>query len=278
LKGMIDSLRTSGKSPELKSGALVAMDPRNGEVLALASYPDYNPSLFIPSVSEADWKKLSNEPSALFNRAISGAYPPGSTFKAIVTAAALEAGVIDPNDEFFCAPGVAANYYGMRCMSWEFGKSHGNVNLYEAIATSCNIYFYELGKRLTIDQLSGMAKKFGLGSKTGIELALIESAGKVLQSSDRKIMPGEKLSYTIGQMVTVTPLQLARLYGAIANRGALYEPRIIKGIVGPDGKILKSEEPVAEQMIQLKSSTWDALHKGMRMTVTEDEAVQRFPT
>ena len=276
LKNMINSLRSSGRSPQLKSGALVAMDPRNGEVLALASYPDYDPSSFIPSVSESDWKKLSSEPSALFNRAISGAYPPGSTFKAIVSAAALEAGVLDPNEKFLCLPSVAANYYGMRCMSWEFGQSHGYVDLYTAIATSCNIYFYELGKRLTVDQLSGMAKRFGLGSKSGIELALIESAGKVLQSSDRKIMPGEKLSYTIGQMVTVTPLQLARLYSAVANRGTLYEPTIIKGIVGPDGKEIEQEQPRPETLIQLKSSTWDAIHKGMRMTVTQGTGRRQF--
>jgi len=276
LGNMIDSLRKSGKSPDLRSGAIVAMDPRNGDVLALASYPDYDPGLFIPSVSASDWKKLSSEPSALFNRAISGAFPPGSTFKAIVAAAALEAGLLDPDEEFLCTQSVAEKYYGMRCMSWEFGYSHGHVNLYEAIATSCNIYFYELGKRLSVDQLSQMSERFGLGMRTGIELALIESAGKVLKSSDRKVMPGEKLSYTIGQMVTVTPLQLARMYSAIANRGTLYEPTIVKGVIGPDGSLTPASKDDVIERIELSDSTWDAIHKGMRMTVTEGTGARHF--
>lgn len=275
LKEGIAAVRSQGKYTQVKAGSLVAMDPRNGEVLALASYPGYDPSIFIPSISEKDWNKLNSNPSALFNRALSGAYPPGSTFKAIVTAAAIEAGVVNPNEKVLCNPSVADKYYGMRCMSWASGTSHGSINLYTAIATSCNIYFYELGRRLTVDQLATAARSFGLGSKTGIELSIVENAGKVQGSAEKKFMPGEKLSYTIGQMVTVTPLQLARMYSAIANGGTLYEPHIMKSVTDSNGG---SQTPnvVSPGKVELSASTWEVIRKGMRMTVTSGTAARAF--
>lgn len=275
LKQGIAAVRSQGKYTQVKAGSLVALDPRNGEVLALASYPGYDPSIFIPSISEKDWNKLNSNPSALFNRALSGAYPPGSTFKAAVAAAALEAGVVNPYEKVLCSPSVADKYYAMRCMSWASGTSHGSINLYTALATSCNIYFYELGKRLTVDQLATAARSFGLGSKTGIELSAVENAGKVQGSAERKFMPGEKLSYTIGQMVTVTPLQLARMYSAIANGGTLYEPHIMKSVTDSNGA---SQAPnmVSPGKVDLSASTWEVIRKGMRMTVTSGTAARAF--
>ncbi|HNV34214.1 MAG TPA: penicillin-binding protein 2 [Bacillota bacterium] len=276
LKDGIAAVRQAGKYAKVKSGSLVAMDPRNGEVLAMASYPGYDPSIFIPSITEKDWNKLNSSPSSIFNRAISGAYPPGSTFKAIVTAAALEAGVVNPNEKILCSPSVADKYYGMRCMSWASGTSHGYVDLYTAIATSCNIYFYEMGKRLTVDKLAEMSRAFGLGSKTGFELAVVENAGKVQSSADRKFMPGEKLSYTIGQMVTVTPLQMARVYSAIATRGVLSEPTLLREVVGPDGRRIGTVAKPEPERVELSASTWDVITKGMRMTVTKGTAARAF--
>ncbi len=276
LKEGIAAVRAQGKYTQVKSGSLVAMDPRNGDILAMASYPSYDPSVFIPSVSEKDWAKLNSTPSSLFNRAISGAYPPGSVFKAIVAAAAIEAGVLDPKEKILCNPSVAGQYYGMRCMSWASGTHHGSIDLHTALAVSCNIYFYEVGKRLTVDQLASMSRRFGLGSKSGIELAAVENAGIVQGSAEKKFMPGEKLSYTIGQMVTVTPLQVARMYCALANGGTLYEPRLLKETIGPDGERQPAGPDEEAPRIELKSATWNALKKGLGMTVTSGTAARAF--
>lgn len=276
LKEGIAAVRSQGKYTQVKSGSLVAMDPRSGDILAMASYPSYDPSVFIPSVSEKDWARLNSTPSSLFNRAISGAYPPGSIFKAVVAAAAIEAGVLDPKERILCNPSVAGQYYGMRCMSWASGTYHGSIDLHTALAVSCNIYFYEVGKRLTADQLANMARRFGLGSKSGVELASVENAGVVQGSSERKFMPGEKLSYTIGQMVTVTPLQVARMYCALANGGTLYEPRLLKETIGPDGERRANESHKAPSVIELKSATWNALRKGLGMTVSSGTAARAF--
>lgn len=228
---------------EGKAGAIVALDVHNGDVLAMASRPAFDPNMFARGITSEEWRALMKDPlHPLSNRAIQGQYPPGSTFKVIMAAAALEKGLISPSTRFHCSGGLPFGRRVFRC--WKRG-GHGSVDLRQAIAQSCDVYFYQLGQRLGINTIAEYARRFGMGAPLGI--ALDHEAGGIIPDSAWKQkrlgapwFPGETLSVVIGQgYVTATPLQMAVVAAAIANGGTVYRPHIVKRILGDDGDPIK---------------------------------------
>ena len=230
-----------------RPGALAAMDPRNGAVLALVSSPSFNPNLFNSGISFADWERLVNDRlHPMENRSISGQYPPASTYKPIVAAAALEEGLITPETTFYCNGAFQMGDRAFRC--WQ-EKGHGHVNLHRAIVESCDVYFYNLGKMLGVDKIAAYARAFGLGSPLGIDLTG-EKSGLIPTKQwklDRLREPwhmGETISLSIGQGFNlITPLQLVSVYATLANGGTLYRPRLAKQLESSDGLVVKVYGP-----------------------------------
>lgn len=222
-----------------KKGAIVALNPMNGEILAMASAPSFDPNIFIEGLDRSEWARLTTgRDFPLQNRAIQGQYPPGSVFKIVLALAGLEEGLIDPQETVFCGGSFRLGDQKFRC--WR-KQGHGRVDLHRAMVESCDVYFYTLGRRLGVDKIARYAKMCGLGQTSGFELGS-ERAG-LIPTSEWKLrrfgipwQPGETISTSIGQsFVLVTPIQVARLMGALFNGGVLYEPRVVKW-VGKDGK------------------------------------------
>jgi penicillin-binding protein 2 len=215
-----------------KRGAVVALDPRTGEVLAMVSTPAFDPNHFVGRIDAKEYASLVQNPyKPLYNRAVQAQLAPGSTFKPIIALAALETGVIDENFTVHCPGG--ANWYG-RWFDCHNKKGHGTVNLRTAIAQSCDVFFYAVGNKLGIDNIARYAELAGLGKKTGIDLPG-ESAGVVpsskwkIRTQREKWYAGETISVAVGQgAVTVTPLQLAHAIGGIANGGVWMRPHLVK--------------------------------------------------
>lgn len=279
-KKLYDSMSTYMEKTNTKTAAAVAIDPRNGGVLAMISLPGYDNNLFAKGISRDDYKKLIEDKNLpLFNRAVSGEYPPGSTLKPTVAVAALSEGTI--NSETTVNDSSGAIYIG----SWRFGdwKTHGVVDVKKAIAESCDVFFYALGggygniQGLGMDRMKKYENLFGFGEITGIDLPN-ESAGLIPDEQWKKDTIGEKWyigdSYhsAIGQgFITATPLQLANYTAAIANGGTLYSPQVVNKIKKSDGK----EETLKPEIIRKNFVSSDVLkivREGMRQTVTEGTA------
>jgi len=225
------------KSLEGRTGAVVVLDPSTGEVLAMANAPSFNPNLFARGISYMEWKRLINDPDRpLLNRAIQSIYPPGSTFKIISALAGLEEGVINRGTEFICNGFTEMGGRKFRCWKKE---GHGRIDLYRAITESCDVYFYEIGKRLGIDKLSKYAKMYGLGEPSGIELdgerrGIVPSTGWKLKNLHERWYGGETLNTVIGQgYLSATPLQMARLVAAVVNGGRLFKVHLLKNPPSP---------------------------------------------
>jgi penicillin-binding protein 2 len=230
------------------AGALVALDPRNGDILALLSYPPYDPNAFAAGIDPKVWKQLREDRwKPLQNRAVSGQYPPGSTYKAIVAAAALEAGVTHPGERVYCPGHYRLGRRVYRCWRRE---GHGSVDLRDALKMSCDVYFYTMGVRLGIDRLAQYAKSLGLGSSTGSPFAeeragLIPTTAWKERRFGEKWIEGETVSAAIGQgFDLVTPLQLAVAYAALANGGQVVRPRLALSLFDSEGGLV--EQPAAE--------------------------------
>jgi len=255
------------------SGAAVAMDPRDGSILAMVSLPSYDPNVFNSGIARDEWLKLLKNPlNPLSNKAISGQYPPGSTYKLIVAAAALEEGVVKPETTINCNGSFQLGNRVYHC--WN-KHGHGSVNLHRALVQSCDVYFYTVGKMLGVDTIAKYAKRFGLGDLTGIELAH-EKKG-IVPTRDWKQARmkepwqlGETISISIGQGFNLTtPLQLAQAYGALANGGTLWRPHLVKRIELSDGTVEK--EYLREKTGELAFSrrTMDAINRGLWAVVNE---------
>jgi penicillin-binding protein 2 len=230
-----------------RSGAVVVLDPRSGAVLALVSSPSFDPNLFNVGIASDDWEILANDPRhPMENRSISGQYPPGSTYKPVLAAAALEEGLITPETSFYCNGTFDMGNRVFRC--WQ-EKGHGHVSLHRAIVESCDVYFYNLGKLLGVDKIAAAARAFGLGVPLGIDLAreksgLIPTKQWKLTRLREPWQPGETISVSIGQGFNlVTPLQLANVYATLGNGGTLYRPRLIKQLESSDRHVVKVYEP-----------------------------------
>jgi len=245
-----------------KMGALVAMDVQTGDILALVSKPSYDPNAFAGGVSAATWKALTTDTwRPLQNRAISGQYPPGSTYKAIVAASALQERVITPGGLVYCPGYFTLGRRSYRCWKKE---GHGAMSLRDAIVQSCDVYFYTAGLKLGIDRLAFFARGFSLGRRTGIALAS-EQSGLVPTAAWKETRfgepwgAGETVSASIGQgFDLVTPLQLAVAYAAIANGGRVVRPRLVLSLQDSDGRLvpgpapeIRSTVPVSEKYLAL---------------------------
>lgn len=284
LEKNIKSIREMGGKNnfgDADAGAAVAIDVNTGEILVMASYPSYDPSIFLEDASNAEAQKaiaklFTDSSSPSLNRTIQGAYAPGSTFKPLVGIAGLEEGIITPNT--IINDSGKTNIGGMDffCLEYKNGLgAHGKLTLAEALATSCNIYFHELGYRTTIDKIEKWARYFGLGQKTGVELGN-ESSGTLATKKYKADVfkdawrPADTAQASIGQLYnTFTPLQLANYVSTIANGGKRYEPHIIKRIMSYDGEVVKEVKPVFEQ-VPIKPETIEAVKKGM-VAVTNSE-------
>jgi penicillin-binding protein 2 len=239
-------------------GAIVALDPRTGEVLALSSAPRFDPNMFAREITPEQWRDLqSPTKKKLSNRVTQGGYPPGSVFKIMMAAAALAEGVIGPNDKINC-PGFLR--FGSRNYRCHKKSGHGLVDMEHAMIQSCDVYFYTVGQRLGVDRIHDYARRFGLGSLTGLELS--EEVAGIIPSTEwkrryfrdpenQKWYPGETLSVAIGQgAVVTTPLQIARAVAALVNGGRLLKPYLVKGIAAPEGA-LNDDQFVPEEVGKL---------------------------
>ncbi len=255
------------------SGAAVAVEIDTGEVLAMASLPNYNPAEY-----SKNYTKLFNDSrNPLLNRALGGAYTPGSTFKPLTSIAALEEGIITPSTKI-ADLGVYKYYapsYQPTCLIWKnTGETHGTINVSEAIGVSCNYFFYEVGRQLGIGKLSNYAKAFGLGQKTGIELAEadgIVASEEFRESRNMEWYPGDTLQAAIGQSDNMfTPAQLASYVSTIINKGTRYSLHLVKDVRNySTGEIVYQNEPTVISKYEISDETLAAVKDGMRR-VTED--------
>jgi len=219
---------------EGREGVIVALDPKTGEVLALASSPTYDPNRFITRFTPLEWTDLISDPnSPLENRAIRGLYAPGSIFKLVMSAAGLTFGYVTPATTVYCSG--STQIYGAVRHCW-YAPGHGAMNLSDAIKNSCNIYYYSLGRRMGIDQIALAASRLGLGRKTGIDLVgekegLVPSTAWKQAALKEPWFPGETISVAIGQgQLQVTPMQVALLTALIAARGVPVRPRLVSNV------------------------------------------------
>ncbi|MGE5237760.1 MAG: penicillin-binding protein 2 [Chloroflexota bacterium] len=229
-----------------KAGALVALRPDTGEILALESYPSFDPNVFSRGVTPEQWNALINDPKKpMLNRALQSQYPPGSTFKIITAVAAMEEGVIDPNTKIYCTGGLSYGKWTFGC--WRKG-GHGVVDFHRGIVESCDVYFYEVGKRLGIDKIFKYAKALGLGTETGVKLVR-ERAGLIPDAEWKRRnrgLPwylGDTFMSAIGQgFVSATPIQMAVMTSTFANGGRLFRPTLLKGEGAETSRLTLSEK------------------------------------
>lgn len=246
-----------------KTGAVVAVDPRDGSILSMVSSPPFNPNLFSRTISTRDWGELINNPfRPLMNRCIQTMQPPGSTYKLITAAAALSEKLITPQSSFFCSGFLNFGARPYRC--WK-KTGHGTVALERAIVESCDVYFYQLGLLLGPDTLSRYAHGFGLGDLSGINLreekkGLIPTSGWYQRRYGMPWQRGESLSIAIGQGANlVTPLQLVMAYAALANGGTLYQPFFIKRVETVEGKPVRDFSKHVRGNVPLSAETVSCL-------------------
>ncbi|HAH33013.1 MAG TPA: penicillin-binding protein 2 [Elusimicrobia bacterium] len=250
-------------------GAVVALDPRSGAVLALVSMPEYDPNMFVAYQDERDQEKLKNLPE--FNVALQGAYPPGSPFKIITSAALLESGKVPTGETFYCPGYYDAGSRVFKC--WQ-KKGHGKTSFLDGLANSCDVYFYNAGLRVGPLNIENMARQFRLGMLTKIPLPE-EKEGNVFGPSKRAARKsywfiGDTLNLAIGQGETlVTPIQMALLMSAVANGGVFYRPYYVDKIVNGEGATLYRGKHAELSRLNFKDSTWSLLRQGLMQVVDE---------
>ena len=286
LKKVINNIQTGAtgyiKQKDANAGCVVALDVNSGEVLAMASYPSYNPNDFVSGIKYNKWKKLSEDLTRpMFNRVISGTYSPGSTFKMLSALAGLDSKVITTTEKI---TDTGRYKYGNHPMCWVYsyyGRTHGSINVTQAIKVSCNCFFYEVGRRMGINNLVKYAKMFGLGSKTGVEL-YGEVRGTI--AGDDENMDwylGDTLSAVIGQSYnSYTPIQLVNYIATLANGGNLHRVSVIKNVESQDGVSIKENDLLTyieditgykfeETSLKLNSKHVDAVVEGMKSVTSE---------
>ena len=289
LQENIEKIKSGGFSEryDAKGGSAVVLDVNSGEVLAMASYPDYDPNDWVGGISQDAWNEI-RENNALFNKSISGAYAPGSTFKMITAIAGLETGAITTTEKINDT-GRYTRYADYQPVCWyytSYHRGHGYLNVSEAIQKSCNYFFYETSYRMGISNLVKYAKYFGLGTKTGIELPS-ETAGtlaspEAAESLGQPWTDGNTLQAAIGQSLNnFSPLQMAKYVAMVANGGNEINPTIIKTILNADGtEASKSqiEEYVNQKLgiteettedIEISEENLEVVREGMRSVALE---------
>lgn len=251
-------------------GAVVVVDPRNGDVLAMASAPAFNPNDFVPSIPRATWQGLQTEARPLVNRAAAGEYAPGSTFKPITLLAAMRSGKVRPETRYTCGGAFQLGTSQLRCwQSW----GHGSIDLPLAVRYSCNVYLCHAGLACGPEAIQETARAFGLGQKTGIELDY-ERPGLVPDDRWKRAARGEgwrdgdTCNMSIGQgAVLVTPLQLAMYTAALANGGTLWHPRLVLGESRDGATKVRPARRARDLRGLATKEQWAAIRKGMRDVV-----------
>lgn len=269
-----------------KKAAAVAMNPNTGGVLALVTVPSYDPNLFSRGISREEFSQIKDNPlKPLFNRAVSGiGYPTGSTIKPLIAAAALEEKIISPETEINDDIGkiVISNpyypEYGLEQYEYHDWKIHGRTNLRKALAESCNVYFYTIGggygniKGLGAEKIKYWLKQFGWGEKTGIDLP--EEGKGILPEIGDKWTLGNTYHFSIGQgPFSITPLQVASAFLAIANKGTIWKPKIVQKITAGDGETAVNIEPEILYDNFISEESMEIVRQGMRQAVTSGSAV-----
>lgn len=283
LANCVEKIKSGGfaETYDARGGAAVVMDVNTGDVLAMASYPSYEPQWFVGKLETDKWNYMNDSKThPLLNKAIQGTYEPGSIFKMITAISGLESGTITPKEKINDT-GVYRKY-GLEMKCWyytSYHRGHGYVNVTQALQHSCNYFFYETGDRTGIDAISKYALHFGLGKKTGIELPS-EQTGTLAQREDGW-GPGDTLNASIGQGDnSFTPVQIAKYISSIANGGTIVQPTIVKTILNADGTEVPKEEidnfvnqklgiDNTDDGIQINPENIQIAREGMRMATSE---------
>ncbi len=259
-----------------EAGAIVALDPRTGAVLILASRPTFDPTALSGGLPMSEWQALLHDARhPLTNRAIQGQYPPGSTFKIVMAAAVLGSQIAQGSDHFSCQGGFK---FGRRTYrDWKRG-GHGSVDLTAALAQSCDVYFYKVGNRMGIETIASYSEQFGLGHKTGIDLPS-ERSGLVPSSAWKKRVkgepwyPGETISVSIGQgYMAVTPIQMAQVVAATAMNGRVVKPRLVRAIRKRGNGMMEEVEPSPSKHMTISPEVFRQIRKGLEAVVTKGTA------
>lgn len=259
-------------SKNCKRGAVVILDPQSGEILAMASWPTFNPNSFVPVVRPEVFNKLQNDPAApLLSRAFRASYPPGSTFKTFVGLAALESGTITPKSRFSCPPSFSLGKLVFN--NWK--KTHaGELNFAEALAQSCNTWFYQVGLKTGAKNIIEWAHRLGFGRRTGIPLRA-EATGNIptdeymLRVHKRRILNGDTVNMSIGQGdILITPLQMAQAMGVIASGGNFHQTRLVKQVQTIDNKVVAAYPDRTRDFIPMSPDIITEMRKALVM-VTE---------
>lgn len=277
------------KYRKANAAAAVVLEVNTGKVVALASYPDFDPNLFVGGISPQDWKELTSEKNnfPLLNRVTLAAYPPGSTFKPVTLISALENRLTYSSELFTCTGKWTG--FGPEWPKYCWKRSgHGTIGLINAISESCDSVFYELGYRLYKakgEPLQDTARKLGFGKSTGIIIG--DTKGRVpdaewkkqhFKKKEQQIwLPGDTVNLAIGQGdMLATPLQIAQFYAAIANGGKIYKPKLVEKIVSPTGVEIESFEPEMTAAFQFNPTTLNILRTGLRRVVESGTAAEAF--
>ncbi len=263
-----------------KVGAVVAMEPRTGRILAMVSSPSFDSNALSSRMTQAEWRAVIDNPfNVLNNRAIQGQYPPASTYKPIHAAAALEEGIIAPWTKIFSGPSFW--FAGRAYRDWK-EEGHGHINVHKAIVQSSDTFFYQVGLMLGVDRLAEYSRKFGFGSKTGVPLqgeksGLVPSSEWKKKAYKTRWYEGETISVSVGQgYMLATPLQLLNAYAAIANGGTLWKPILVDEITTPEGKVLHDQEPEKNGELGVSAKTMEHVRKGLAGVTHEDGGTARF--
>ena len=261
------------KALEGKKGGCIALEPKTGAVIALVSRPAFDPNKFASGITKENWKAIITDKShPLQNRVTQGRYPPGSVFKIVLALKALESKVINEKTSFTCRGGFPFGKRVFKC--WKKG-GHGSVAIHRAIVESCDVFFYNVGLKLGIDRIHEMADMIGLGEPTGIDLpgekhGLVPSSEWKKKTYGEPWYEGETVSVAIGQgAVWLTPIQLVQLSTFVANEGVTFRPQIVNRIVSPEGKTIKTFEPVIHSNAQLRKEVTKTVKEAMQGVVNE---------
>jgi penicillin-binding protein 2 len=263
----LQELAEKALEAKAKRGAIVIVDPNNGDILALASWPTYDPNLFVPSISTEQLAALQNDPDIpLLPRAYRSSYPPGSTFKIAVGIAALESGAVYPDDQFNCVPAIQIG--NVTFHNWKKGD-RGALNFVQALTESCDTWFYQVGIKTGAEPIIDWALKLGFGAKCGIPLRG-EAEGRVPNDEymkathGRKLLNGDIANLSIGQGdLQVTPLQMAQAVGIVANGGTFYQTRLVQQVQTFDNEIVTAYQVRAKRTLDFSAQTQDQLRTGL---------------
>lgn len=271
--------QTNPQLNKANAGSVIAIDPRNGAILAMVSYPEYDPNQFVGNISSTAFNELLNNPLNPFsNRVTRGHFMPGSTFKPITVLAAMEEGLVKPTETFNCTGVVRVGNSQLRCNS-----PHGELNVIDGLKNSCNIVMAELAFRTGPEKLAEHARLLGLGSRTGLNLEPAELEGLIgdpdwkRKARGEPWYPMETALIAIGQsFINVTPLQLAQVYASIASGGEVYTPQLVKKITTAEGETITEFSPQAVRKIKLKAESLDIVREGLEQVVANGTARYAF--